>query len=157
MAPSREAVMSALFADLQAATFSAVGPSGATTWASTGRRLRLWGDVDPSQQPALFLVEHMEEMVQPGRGIPRKLEQQAFVYVYARCDGGQTGGSILNTLMDAIESSIAPAPGSSDILSNAQTLGGVAYKCWVQGKVFKDPGDLDDQALLIVPIVVTVP
>ena len=37
------------------------------------------------------------------------------------------------------------------------TLGGLVHHCFIDGKVFKDPGDLDGQALIIVPITVLAP
>ena len=41
--------------------------------------------------------------------------------------------------------------------TNSNTLNGLVYWCRIEGKVFKDPGDLDSQTLLIVPIIVEMP
>jgi hypothetical protein len=52
-----------------------------------------------------------------------------------------------NAILDAIEAAFRPAlPGAR------QTLGGLAYRAFIDGTIHKDNGDLDGQAMLIVPI-----
>lgn len=75
------------------------------------------------------------------------------VFCYARCDGGLIGSTIINNILTAVEKAISP----NDPTANIQNLGNRVYNCWIEGSVLKDPGDLDDQALLIVPITVTWP
>lgn len=144
----REEILNALFAKLQAATFIPIGPTDAITWVETGRRLKLWGDIDPSQQPAMFLTDHDEDYKQPGRGQPPRRFLPARVWCYARCDGGLVGSTIINTMLTTVENALTP----DDKTANVQSLGGLVYTAWIEGTVIKDPGDLDDQALLIVPI-----
>jgi hypothetical protein len=36
-------------------------------------------------------------------------------------------------------------------------LGGLAYHVWVNGKVFKDSGDMDGQGLVLLPISILLP
>ena len=57
-----------------------------------------------------------------------------------------------NLILDAIQ---AVFPSNDPDLR--QTLGGLVHHCFISGKVFKDPGDLDNQALIIVPIKILVP
>jgi hypothetical protein len=38
-----------------------------------------------------------------------------------------------------------------------QTLGGIAYRAFIDGTIHKDNGDLDGTALLIVPITIILP
>jgi hypothetical protein len=153
----RELISSRLFALLQKATFSRpLGVSGVSTWLDTGRRLKLFSDVSPSQQPAMYLVAHDEEDVQQGRGIPDRRAIPYSVVCYCRAETGDVGDTFLNTMLAAVEAAIAPGPGP-DMATNVQTLGQLVYKCWIKGKIFRDPGDLDSQAMLIVPVEVMVP
>lgn len=143
----REQIFNALFLKLQAVTFPPIGPTNATTWVETGRRLKLWGDVDPTQQPAMFMTDHDEDYKQPGRSVPPRRFLPAKVWCYARCNE-LVGSTIINTMLTAIETALTP----DDRTDNVQTLGGLVYTAWIEGTIIKDPGDLDDQALLIVPI-----
>lgn len=148
-ASTREQIYTALFAKLQAATFGIpIGPGAVSTWVTTGRRLKLWGDVDPNLQPAMYMTDHDEHSDQPGRGQPAKRFLYAQVWCYARCDGDLVGSVIVNTMMDAIDRALT----ADDKTANVLTLGGLVYRCWNAGKIVKDPGDLDNQALLIIPI-----
>ena len=55
-------------------------------------------------------------------------------------------------ILDAVQA-LFPA----DDPDRVQTLGGLVHHCFISGKLFKDPGDLDGQALIIVPIKILVP
>ena len=57
--------------------------------------------------------------------------------------------------MDALDGAFALSGG--DLLTGRNTLGGAAYHCRIDGKALKDPGDLDGDALLIVPVRVVLP
>ena len=37
------------------------------------------------------------------------------------------------------------------------TLGGLVHHCYIDGSVFKDPGDIDAQAMMVIPILMLVP
>jgi len=37
------------------------------------------------------------------------------------------------------------------------SLGGMVDHCWVEGETLKDPGDLDGQGLIIVPLNILLP
>jgi hypothetical protein len=148
-----EVVSNTLLALLQTATFESP-IAGATTWQNNGplqRRLRLFSDVAPADQPAMFLVCHDEEEFQQGRGIPARVTLMYSVVAYCRADPGTVGDTLVSWMLGAIRAALLP------IGQDTQTLGGLVYKCWVRGKVFRDPGDLDDQAMLIVPVEVMLP
>ena len=57
----------------------------------------------------------------------------------------------LNYLMDAVVAALNPFP------LEAQTLGGLVTHCWVEGKIDMHPGDLDGQAIAIIPVKILVP
>jgi hypothetical protein len=56
-------------------------------------------------------------------------------------------------VLDAVDAAFAP----DDLSGEACTLGGLVIHAWIDGAVFKDAGDLDQQAMLIVPIKLLVP
>lgn len=142
--PTREEIMEALFTLLQTT-------SGIVTF---GRRLKLWNNVPAEQQPALFLVEHSEARLNSLRGTPGRLQLLAQIFLYVKTtDMEVIGGTELNNLIDAIEATLAPA----DPKVNVQTLGGLVDRCWINGTIIKDPGDIDGQALAIIPINILVP
>lgn len=142
--PTREEVIEALFTLLQTAP-------GFNLYS---RRLRMWTDVPPEQQPALFLVEHSEARLNNLRGTPGRLQLMANVWIMVKTtDTTVIGGELLNDLIDAVEGVI----NNVDPKINVQTLGGLVNRCWVNGTIIKDPGDIDGQALAIVPINILVP
>jgi hypothetical protein len=149
---TRDQIRAAVLGIVQAMTFT-VPIGGSTTWRLTGDRLKLWGDVDPSLQPAAYVVEHAEQYEQRGLGLPRR--RQLFrVICYSRTDDpGIDGGSDLNTMMESFDTYFAiDAPGTANL-----TLNGLTIWTRIEGRIFKDPGDIDNQAMLIVPIVAEIP
>jgi hypothetical protein len=153
MISSREAIISALCARLANAQFS-TPINGLTSWALLSRRLRLWSDVSAADQPALFVTEHAENVVGPGDMVPAKttLAVDLFIYIAAGKDPNAIPASALNIALDALTAVLAPPPGAS-----RQTLGGLVAHCRIEGRVIKDPGDLDGQGLAIVPVKILAP
>jgi hypothetical protein len=143
--------MTAILNVIQNMTFgSAI--NGVTTWNTVSNRLRLWGEVAPDQQPAAFLVTHREMDEYRGLGLLRR-RLELGIWCYTRSDN-TPGGPQLDTLMEAFEAAFTKP---DDFSTNSNTLGGLVYWCRIEGRVFKDPGDLDFQTLLIVPLVVEMP
>lgn len=152
---TREQVLNAILAQIQALTFN-VAINGQTTWQTTGRRLRLWNAVPPEEQPAAFLVEHEEHDEYRGLGLDRR-RLNPRVWCYARTDDPSiVGGTYINTMLETFEAKFAPS-GADNFSHQANTLGGLVYFVRMEGRVFKDPGDIDSQALLIVPLVCEMP
>jgi len=120
------------------------------------RRLKLWTDVPLSARPACYFFEGGEDLytwTETAR--PRRvLEVHLFVYLNAK-DGTIIGATLLNDVMDALDAALVPS--GSDIALGRNTLGGIVYYCRIEGKVLKDPGDLDGDALLVVPIGMLLP
>ena len=151
--PTREAIFSALFALVSVGE----GQAGTLTWgagqslAYTSRRVRLWHDIP--LQPALCQAEH-DETITEVTGLPSKttLSVSWLIYHNVGRDPTATPATESNLILDAVQA-LFPA-GDPD---NVQTLGGLVHHCFISGKVFKDPGDLDGQALIIVPIKILVP
>lgn len=131
--------------------------AGAYGWAlPPARRLKLWTDVPAAMRPACFLFEGGPETYADAAGpVPkRSLSPRLFVYVDAH-DPGVTGAAALNTIMDCLDAALAPA--GADVALGRNTLGGTAYRCAIDGKPLKDPGDLDGDGLLVVPFTIVLP
>jgi hypothetical protein len=138
---TREAIYQALFMRLQ--TISG--------FQTTSRKLRHWEDVPQPNQPALFLVQKGETFTRVD-GLPPKRVFIAELYLYARSQDPFTPpASILNPLLDAVETMLLPDA------SGTQTLGGLVQHAWIEGRVETDEGVLGEQAVVILPVRILVP
>jgi hypothetical protein len=144
---TREDVFNALFALAQGLTWGA--PSRGLAFSA--RRVKLWDDLPA--QPALCQAEQ-DEMVAETTGLPSKTTYSAswLIYHAAGKDPGAIPATETNLILDAVQA-MFPS-GDPD---RVQTLGGLVHHCFITGKVFKDSGDIDGQALIIVPIRILVP
>jgi hypothetical protein len=142
----REDVMAALVALLEGVIFTQP-VNGATRFLSISRRLKLWSNVAKSQRPALFIAEHREQQAYQNEALPPKttLGVDLFIYIDSS-DPNAVPAIALNTMLDAIETALKPATGAR------QTLGGLVSHCRIDGAVLKDPGDLDGDGLLWIPL-----
>ncbi len=60
---------------------------------------------------------------------------------------------IVNDFLDALDAVLArDDPGTGNL-----TLGGLVQRVWIDGEPFRDPGDLDNQGLVIVPVKIQYP
>lgn len=134
---AREPIFAALFAKLAASA----------GFITSSRKLRHWADVSPAEQPALFTSQGDQsvsvEYPQPGR-----TTLTVDVYIYVRADGDPLPGKLLNNLIDAVTTALAP----DNLVSEVQTLGGLVDHCWIEGSIKIDEGVMDSQAVAIVPI-----
>jgi len=151
----REPVFLALLAVAQSASWD----TPARTWVSTSRRVKLFNEVMPSQQPALFQAEHDENIAQVSN-MPYKQVWNATWIIY-QCTGNDPMAEPTienNLILDALFAAMVPkiqAGVSFDPKRN--TLGGLVHHCYIDGDIFKDPGDIDKQGMLVVPIKILVP
>lgn len=120
------------------------------------RRLKLWSDVPAISRPACFVFEggqetySWSESAKPKRAIDVKL----FVYLNAK-DPTIVGAALINDVMDALDDAFSLS--GADLAMGRNTLGGAVHHCRIDGKTLKDPGDLDGDALLIVPVKLILP
>ena len=131
--------------------------ASAYAWATPpSRRLKLWSDVPPAMRPACFLFEGgAETYVDAAAATPkRSLQVRLFVYIDAH-DPAAIGAVALNTIMDALDAALEPA--GADLALGRVTLGGAVHRASIDGKPLKDPGDLDGDGLLVVPITLVLP
>jgi hypothetical protein len=153
MKNSREVIMAALCARLAGAQFS-TPINGHESWAILSRRVKLWSDVATADQPALFVTEHGENIAYASENAPGKtvLNVDLFVYVAGANDPCVVPARDLNIALDALCAALAPDPAIG-----RQTLGGLVHHCRIEGRIVKDPGDLDGQGLALVPIRILAP
>lgn len=64
------------------------------------------------------------------------------------------GAPDLDAMMEAFEAAFNTVDNFS---TGSNTLGGLVYWCRIEGRTFKDPGDIDNQTLLIVPLLIEMP
>jgi hypothetical protein len=134
----RESIMSALFTLV----------STSAGYASASRRLKLWGEVGSTDKPALFMYER-DDTYANGKNYLSIVEMNVdlFIYIDAGKDQSIVPISTLNPLIDAVDAALATGK-----VNGRQTLGGLVSHCWIEGKVMKDPGDLDGDGIAVIPI-----
>lgn len=131
--------------------------AGAFAWASPpSRRLKLWSDVPTNLRPCAFLFEGGNETYAWSNTAiaKRTIEVKLFIYIDAK-DHSLPGSQQLNVIMEALD--VAFQPCGQDTAFGRVTLGGNAYQARIDGKPLKDPGDLDGDGMLIVPITIWLP
>jgi hypothetical protein len=138
MAATREQIMQALFALV----------SGSASFVTASRRLKLWTDVSASERPAIFQYER-DDVYTSGKNYLSIVEMNVDLYIYTApgADSGVTPISLLNPLLDAVDAALAPSP-----VTRRQTLGGLVSHCYIDGKVMKDPGDIDGDGIAVIPV-----
>jgi hypothetical protein len=151
---TREQVMLALVAKIEGMIFSQA-INGKTTWVSVSRRLKLWGDVPPDRRPAAFVIEHGEQDLhrQVGTGGVKKLMPRLVCYTNTR-DHSAVGGTHLNVILEALETVLKPDVPGRNLLRLGEA--GIYY-VRIEGEIFKDPGDLDGDSMMVVPLVIEMP
>lgn len=148
---TREQIFQALFALASTVTWGS-----AQSFAYTSRRVKLWDDLPA--QPALCQAEHEESSTQATR-LPylRTFKAAWLIYHTTGKDKGSAPTIVNNQILDGIQAVLAPSPSDPGWPDERLTLGGLVHHCFIDGTIFKDPGDLDDQALMVVPITLLVP
>ncbi len=127
-------------------------------FATRTRRIALFSDVVSAEQPWLGQAEHGETFAQKSN-LPYKRIWKAewMVYHQAGLEPESEPTIWNNLIIDALETAMAPKPVDPGFLDERNTLSGLVYHCFISGEVFKDPGDIDNQAMIIVPIMMLIP
>lgn len=147
MRATREQVIQALQARLETVRFSQP-VSGATTWKSVSRKLKLFSDVPPQQRPALFITDHHESSVNRSENTPQLSTMSLNLFIYTNAKAATIPAVDLNVILEALDAVLEPTPAEN----GKQTLGGLVSHCRTEGETLKDPGDIDGDGFLWVPI-----
>jgi hypothetical protein len=109
--------------------------------------------VPVEERPALFMFERGGETYRGAeRNVPPIVTINVEVFIYTDAHEVEVPASILNPLLDALDTALLP-----DKMTGKQTLGGLVHHVWIEGRIIKEPGDLDGDGLAVVPIKVLVP
>jgi hypothetical protein len=138
---SRETVGQALQAQL--AKVKNVYP-----FKTVSRRARIWTNVTPAEQPAMFLVKVRETFDQATWGAPRyRLSYLALCYLRADAAPNLIPEVEINKVLDAVDGTLLGTPPGQK-----QTLGGMVENCWIEGDIMIDTGILDQQIVIVIPV-----
>ena len=142
-----ETIYQALFALTANLAWSPVG-----ALAFSSRRVKTFEDLPA--QPALCQAETDETMTQvTGQVAVTTLGASWLIYHQAGKDEDVIPAQTTNAILTAVRGLFVD-PTFPD---EAQTLGGLVHKCWIEGRIQKFQGDLDGQTLIVVPIKILVP
>lgn len=158
MPVSRESIYQALIELSENITWGDSDEKTFLTPMDQRRRVKLFSDVPTTQQPALFQAEHGEQVAQT-TGLPYKRTFTATWIIYQATGKDKLAipATENNLILDAVEAAFQPLPRDIGYTQQRLTLGGLVHHCFINGEVFKDPGDIDDQGMLAIPITILVP
>jgi hypothetical protein len=151
---SRSAVSAALFNLLSSITWLPIGSSTPVGFATLGRRVRIWTDVSPDQQPALFMQKLDEQIMQDqAYGATRYLLHYR-LWVYLRADASSDPTTNNEDLFDPVLDALDKAINASGYppFYVPQRLAGLVENVWIDGRIDLDPGQLDQQVVATIPI-----
>jgi hypothetical protein len=139
---NRETIFAALFAKV----------SAASGFVTTSRKFRAAVDVTPEEMPAMFQIQGNQDTGRKYR-LPTKYILRAELWIYAHSTSGDADtppSTILNSLTDAVEATLAPSPGKDE-----QTLdiSGVE-RCAIDGTIDVVEGVLSNVSITVIPIVI---
>lgn len=133
-------------------------PEGSRRFITMSRRVRMFSEVSANAQPACFQAEHTstEDKI---TGMPYKITLMATWIIYQSV--GKDPKSIPSTennyILKGVRKALEPRPTDIGFLDRRNTLGQLVHHCFISGTVFRDPGDLDGQGMLVVPIKLLIP
>lgn len=125
-------------------------------FVTMSRRVELFSDCPA--QPACYQAEHGDTVAQV-TGLPYKttLEAKWIIYQNVAQDPKALGTVENNLIIEGCYRALAPRPTDPGFPFKRNTLDGLVHHCFISGNLFKDPGDLDGQGMLIIPIKLLVP
>lgn len=131
-------------------------PPATKKFVTKSRRVRIFSDVNGNEQPACFQAEYTTTEAET-TGMPGKtlLEFNWIIYFQVN-DPKAIGATELNSILKAVRTVLKPKP-SDEGFPKRNTLDGLVHHLYIGGKIFKDPGDIDGQGMLVVPIKILVP
>jgi hypothetical protein len=149
---TREPIFAALFALGQTITWTDPQTQRSAGFGYTNRRIQTSDQIPAELTPALLQGVGPEEFrVSPGLPPKRTLSANWLIY-YKPNPTPLSTDPLTNAILDGVEAVFTP-----DSVNGAVTLGGLVAQAWIEGEVFKAAGDLNDQAMIVVPIKLLIP
>ena len=144
MNQARETIAAALFT-LLAGTKIGSNPA----FVTTSRHAKVWSNITPGDQPAMFLIHAGEQVMQSQSYGLSKYLLHFEILIYARADARPDAvpDTLINSLLDAIDAQMQSTPPG-----DRQTLGGAAVHAWIEGEILIDSGILDQQVAIMIPV-----
>jgi len=132
--------------------------AGTNKFKTVSRRVKLFSDVPAPQQAACFQAEWGSDEGQV-TNLPTKTTLLAnwIIYQCVAKDDKALGAVENNLILRGVRQVLEPQPGDPGFLDRRNTLGGLVHHCFISGRLFKDPGDIDGQGMMVIPIKLLVP
>lgn len=147
---TRQQVFNALFALLK----TLPPPQGSNAWNTFTQEIRDWDAYTTVQQPVMTLARGAQNFSLKAVGTT-KFHWKVALLIYFRTDGFQTTSTypdeITDPILDSIEQLFTP-----QMINQYFTLGGLVQNCWIDGNIYSDPGIVDGQGVILVPISIIV-
>lgn len=132
---TREQIYGALFSLLQTlGPYKTDGTGGNDTFKTVTREVQEVQTFAATDQPVLMQYE-MDEENSPEPNRPTKRTWECWLIIGETTQKGTPGATVLNPLIDAVESLLSPS-----VNQPFQTLNGTSFSCRVR-KIIKDIGD----------------
>jgi len=122
------------------------------------RRIKLFYEVAAELQPWCGQAEQGTTEQQTS-GMPYKsiLEATWIIYQCVAKDPNAKAVIENNLIIGGVRKALAPLPSDPGFMDKRNTLDGLVYHCFIGGRIFKDPGDIDGQGMITIPIKLLVP
>lgn len=152
-----EAIYAALRKRMDVVKWVRPGETKERTFVSKGRRIVMFDKVPAAQQPWCGQAEYGEQSAQTSNLPYRNILEAHWLIYQCEAKNPKAEATIENNLIvDAVKKALAPIPADPG-WPKRNTLMGLAHHCFVDGRIFKDPGDIDGQGLILIPIRILVP
>jgi hypothetical protein len=155
-----EAIFAALFERVSAVRWLRAGddPAEPRQFITASRRVRLFADVPSNQQPACFQAEWAtDEQQVTNQPYKTTLMANWVIFQCVGKDKKAIGAIENNLIIGGCRKALAPLPADPGYPDKRNTLNGLVHHCFISGRIFKDPGDIDDQGMIVIPIKLLVP
>jgi len=155
-----ETILEAVAALMDTVRWTVEGDDDPNTrfFLETSRRVKLFNEVPSNMQPACYQAEHGNDEGQK-TGMPTMVTINInwIIYQCAGKDKKAVPAKLNSAILKGVRKALQPTPQDPGFYEKKNTLGGLVHHCFIQGRVFKDPGDIDGQGMMVVPIKVLVP
>jgi hypothetical protein len=145
----------AIMTTLENLLMSVTTPQGPI--ATVTRVWQPWDQIANIAQPAIVITEPGEEQTDR-RGQQPSLKLNVKLVCYVQTDPKDAlypPNTRVNNLISGIRAAMLPRSGRDKSL-NVQSLDGLVSNCYIDGKILKDAGIIDNQGSALIPVTVLI-